>query len=55
MSNKNFQNGLAIVLMSGETLSNIIRLSINNSADNWHEIAVEKATALQNNNYQEVV
>lgn len=27
----------------------------NDSASNWHEIAVEKATALQNNNYQEVM
>jgi hypothetical protein len=55
MSNKNFQNGLTIGLASVEAFSNIIRLGINDSAENWHEIPVEKETALQNNNYQEVI
>lgn len=33
---------------NGETFSNIIRLGINDSADNWHEITEEEAERLQN-------
>lgn len=35
------------VYTNGETFSNIIRLGINDSADNWHEIPDAEAQALQ--------
>ncbi len=35
------------VYTNGETFSNIIRLGINDSADNWHEVTDEEAQALQ--------
>lgn len=35
------------VYTNGETFSNIIRLGINDSADNWHEITDEEAEAQQ--------
>jgi hypothetical protein len=35
------------VYTNGETFSNIIRLGINDSASNWHEITEEEATKLQ--------
>lgn len=34
------------VYTNGETFSNIIRLGINDSADNWHEIPDEEAQAM---------
>lgn len=36
------------VYTNGETFSNVIRLGINDSADNWHEITEEEAERLQN-------
>ncbi len=33
---------------NGETFSNVIRLGINDSVDNWHEITEEEAERLQN-------
>lgn len=36
------------VYTNGETFSNVIRLGINDSADNWHEITEEEAEKLQN-------
>jgi hypothetical protein len=35
------------VYTNGETFSNVIRLGINDSADNWHEITEEEAERLQ--------
>lgn len=35
------------VYTNGETFSTIIRLGINDSADNWHEITEEEAEHLQ--------
>jgi hypothetical protein len=35
------------VYTNGETYSSIIRLGINDSDDNWYEIAEEEAQALQ--------
>ena len=34
------------VYTNGETFSNIIRLGINDSAENWHEITDAEAQAL---------
>lgn len=36
------------VYTNGETFSNVIRLGINDNADNWHEITEEEAERLQN-------
>lgn len=36
------------VYTNGETFSNVIRLGINDSADNWHEITEAEAEHLQN-------
>ena len=36
------------VYTNGETFSNVIRLGINDSADNWYEITIEEAERLQN-------
>lgn len=36
------------VYTNDETFSNVIRLGINDSADNWHEITEEEAERLQN-------
>lgn len=36
------------VYTNGETFSTVIRLGINDSADNWHEITEEEAERLQN-------
>lgn len=35
------------VYTNGETFSNVIRLGIYDSADNWHEITEEEAERLQ--------
>ena len=35
------------VFTNGETFASIIRLGINDSADNWHEITNEEAEELQ--------
>ena len=35
------------VYTNGETCSTVIRLGINDSADNWHEITEEEAERLQ--------
>ena len=35
------------VYTNGEIFDNIIRLGINDSVDNWHEITNEEAQALQ--------
>ena len=35
------------VYTNGETYSTVIRLGINDSADNWHEITEEEAERLQ--------
>lgn len=35
------------VYTNGETFSTVIRLGINDSADNWHEITDEEAERLQ--------
>ena len=35
------------VYTNGETFSTVIRLGINDSADNWHEITEEEAERLQ--------
>lgn len=46
------------VYTNGETFSTVIRLGINDSADNWHEITEEEAERLQSEDipteYQEV-
>ena len=36
------------VYTNGETFSTVIRLGINDSADNWHEITEAEAERLQN-------
>jgi hypothetical protein len=36
------------VYTNGETFSTVIRLGVNDSADNWHEITEEEAEKLQN-------
>lgn len=36
------------VYTNGETFSNVIRLGINDNADNWYEITEEEAERLQN-------
>lgn len=36
------------VYTNGETFSTVIRLGINDSADNWHEITEEEAEQMQN-------
>lgn len=36
------------VYTNGETYSTVIRLGINDSADNWHEITEEEAERLHN-------
>lgn len=36
------------VYTNGETFANIIRLGINDGADNWHEITDEEAEEMQN-------
>lgn len=36
------------VYTNGETFSNVIRLGINDNADNWYEITEEEAECLQN-------
>lgn len=38
------------VYTNGETFASIIRLGINDSTDNWHEITDEEAQALQEKN-----
>lgn len=35
------------VYTNGETFASVIRLGINDSADNWHEITDEEAMAMQ--------
>lgn len=35
------------VYTNGETFSNIIRLGINDSADNWHEITEEEMLEME--------
>lgn len=42
-------------LTNGDTFGKVVYLGKNDSVDNWHEIPDEEATALQNNNYQEVM
>lgn len=42
------------VYTNGETYSTVIRLGINDSADNWHEITDEEAEKLQNTELEEV-
>ena len=46
------------VYTNGETFSTVIRLGINDSADNWHEITEEEAERLHSEDipteYQEV-
>ena len=42
------------VYTNGETFSTVIRLGINDSADNWHEITEEEAERLHNEKVQEV-
>ena len=36
------------VYTNGETFSNVIRLGVYDTADNWHEITEEEAERLQN-------
>lgn len=42
------------VYTNGETHSTVIRLGINDSVDNWHEITEEEAERLHNEKVQEV-
>ena len=35
------------VYTDGETFASVIRLGVNDSAENWHEITEEEAQALQ--------
>lgn len=42
------------VYTNGETFSTVIRLGINDSADNWHEITEEEAERLHSEEPQEV-
>lgn len=40
------------VYTNGETFSSVIRLGINDGADNWYEITEEEAKKLQNTEFK---
>jgi hypothetical protein len=42
------------VYTNGETFSTVIRLGVNDSADNWHEITEEEAERLQSEEAPEI-
>lgn len=42
------------VYTNGKTFSTVIRLGINDNADNWHEITEEEAEHLQNEEIESI-